>query len=175
MAYGSLKGTLSLPAAKFNSPNHTLLHEQRTELFNALAIDAKVAVSQSRRRAHRDDILRLTQMKLEIVDKTENCAGTLGVNIIACGGDHTRSGQIANQRASYAPALSRWHGELKGRNPVRLVIGVARHAIRRRWAGRKARMSDAEGFGLPTRTREERHDDNYQDENARCGTQVRVD
>jgi hypothetical protein len=58
------------------------VRERPAQPFDAPAIDAKIAVPEARRRAHRDSTLRRAQVELEIVDKAENSAAALGVKIL---------------------------------------------------------------------------------------------
>lgn len=62
-------------------------------------------MSQSRRRAHGDDALGRAQVELEIVDKTEERAATLGVEIIVGFGDDPDSRQTGDRRSRRSPAI----------------------------------------------------------------------
>ncbi len=62
--------------------NHALISQKQTKFFHPFAVHAEIAMAETRRGAHGDHVLRRAQVEFEIVDKTENRAAALGVEII---------------------------------------------------------------------------------------------
>ena len=62
--------------------NHALISQKQTKILHPFTVHAKIAMAETRCRAHSDYALNRTQVKLEIVDKTENRAAALGVEIL---------------------------------------------------------------------------------------------
>ena len=52
--------------------NHALISQKQTKFFHPFTVHAKIAMAETRCRAHSDYALNRTQVKLDIVDKTEN-------------------------------------------------------------------------------------------------------
>ena len=62
--------------------NHDLISQKQTKFFHPFTVHAKIAMAETRCRAHSDYALNQTQVKPEIVDKTKNRAAALGVEIL---------------------------------------------------------------------------------------------
>lgn len=84
--------------------------------FNSFSIYAKIATPQSSRRAHGNEILRRTQMELEIVDEAKDRATAFGVNVMVVFRDDLRARQALQSGAQLAPGSARRKDELKGRD-----------------------------------------------------------
>jgi hypothetical protein len=63
--------------------NHTLISQKQTKILHPFTVYAKIAMAETRRGADGDDVVGRAQVKLEIVDKTENRAAALGVEILS--------------------------------------------------------------------------------------------
>ena len=118
--------------------NHALISQKQTKFFHPFTVHAKIAMAETRRRAHSDYALNRTQVKLEIVDKTEKRAAAFGVEIIVGLGGDPGSRQISYRCSRRSPAIRGGDSKLKRRNPVCGIRRIARHAIRRRWTRRHA-------------------------------------
>lgn len=98
--------------------NHALISQKQTKFFHPFTVHAKIAMAETRCRAHSDYALNRTQVKLDIVDKTENRAAALGVEIIIGLGDDPGSRQIRYRRSGRSPAIRGGDSKLKRRSQV---------------------------------------------------------
>ena len=62
--------------------NHALIAQKQTKFFHPFTVHAKIAMAETRRGADGDDVVGRAQVEFEIVDKTENRAAALGVEIL---------------------------------------------------------------------------------------------
>lgn len=75
-------------------------------------------MAETRRGADGDDVVGRAQVELDIVDKTENRAAALGVEIIIGLGDDPGSRQIRYRRSGRSPAIRGGDSKLKRRSQV---------------------------------------------------------
>lgn len=104
---------IAVDVASRNSPNRSLLRQQRAEIFHPLAVDAEVAFAQACRRARGDEVLRRAQVKLQIVDEAEERTAAFRMEIIVGFGDDLGSRQARDRRTNRPPSVGRRHRELK--------------------------------------------------------------
>ena len=98
--------------------NHALISQKQTKFFHPFTVHAKIAMAETRRGADGDDVVGGAQVKLEIVDKTENRAAALGVEILIGFADDPGSRQISHRCSRRSPAIRSGDRKLKRRNPV---------------------------------------------------------
>ena len=134
--------TLRVRSLRQTLSQHALLDQQRAKLLYPLAIDAKITITQTRRRPHRDQIFAWPQVKLEIVDKAKHCAAAFYVEIIVRRTDDLRSRQLADGSSQRAPRLARRNYNMKRHNAVSVIGRITRHAIRRCRAHRQTAVFD---------------------------------
>ena len=74
--------SFQLTAEMHGSTNGSAFLQHASQTLDSPAVDAEIAVSQPRRRAHRNDILRGPEVQLQIIDEAEESAAAFGVKVI---------------------------------------------------------------------------------------------
>src|SRR5947207_2732566 len=101
-----------------HSPNHALLDQLNAQVLDPFPIHTKVAITQSRRRANGNQIMRREQMKLQIIDEAKEPTAALRMEIVVRFRDDLGSRLVCNCRSNRPPCDVDGHGKLKRGNTV---------------------------------------------------------